>query len=54
MMSKEVMNVTVKSGKGKEDQHPLFKNRSEKSIDEVIKSIRIKRLIRRIIKMINS
>ena len=54
MVTREVMNETYKKGKGEEDKHPLFKNRSDKSIDEAIKSIRIKRLIRRIIKMINS
>ena len=51
MMSKEVMSVTVKSGKGEMDIHPYFRN--EKELNDVISKIKFKRTVRKIIKMIN-
>jgi hypothetical protein len=51
MMSKEVMNVTVKSGKGEMDRHPYFRN--EKELNDAIAKIRFKRTVRKLIKMIN-
>ena len=50
-MSKEVMNETYKVGKGEMDRHPHFRN--ERQMEEIIAKIKFRRLIRRMIKLIN-
>jgi hypothetical protein len=51
MVAREVMNETYKKGKGEEDKHPLFKKNSS---NEIIKSIKIKRLMRKLIRAFSS
>jgi hypothetical protein len=50
-MSKEIISVTYKSGKSEMDKHPHFRN--EKDMEEIIAKIKFRRLIRRMIKLIN-